>query len=150
MFQVYMVPENGTLTVKLECHLLMTGINGVGYIAKEKADDMTFSFTNNNKKYEIPAPNRGNSTHFVVTSAKTGYWDPPATITVTAGKNDAGDPKVSYDSLKSTTISVTPGTKVKLEANPKTGFVLKNWVISGTSTVADGIGSDGLLPDSFR
>ena len=104
---------------------------------------MTFSFTNNNKKYEIPAPNRGNSTHFVVTSATTGYWDPPATITVTAGKNDAGDPKVSYDSLKSTTISVTPGTKVKLEANPKTGFVLKNWVISGTSTVADGIGSDG-------
>lgn len=86
---------------------------------------------------------KGNSTHFVVTSATTGYWDPPATITVTAGKNDAGDPKVSYDSLKSTTISVTPGTKVKLEANPKTGFVLKNWVISGTSTVADGIGSDG-------
>lgn len=115
----------------------------VGYIAKEKADDMTFSFTNNNKKYEIPAPNRGNSTHFVVTSAKTGYWDPPATITVTAGKNDAGDPKVSYDSLVSTTISVTPGTKVKLEANPKTGFVLKNWVISGTSTVADGIDSNG-------
>ena len=94
-------------------------------------------------KYEIPAPNRGNSTHFVVTSAKTGYWDPPATITVTAGKNDAGDPKVSYDSLVSTTISVTPGTKVKLEANPKTGFVLKNWVISGTSTVADGIDSNG-------
>lgn len=115
----------------------------VGYIAKEKADDMTFSFTNNNKKYEIPAPNRGNSTHFVVTSAKTGYWDPPATITVTAGENDAGDPKVSYDSLVSTTISVTPGTKVKLEANPKTGFVLKNWVISGTSTVPDGIDSNG-------
>lgn len=90
---------------------------------------------------------KGNSTLFVVTSATTGYWDPPATITVTAGTNGAGtalgDPKVSYDSLKSTTISVTPGTKVKLEANPKTGFVLKNWVISGTSTVADGIGSDG-------
>lgn len=80
----------------------------VGYIAKEKADKMTFSFTNNNKNYEIPAPNRGNSTLFVVTSATTGYWDPPATITVTAGKNDAGDPKVSYDSLTSTTISVTP------------------------------------------
>lgn len=115
----------------------------VGYIAKEKADKMTFSFTNNNKNYEIPAPNRGNSTLFVVTSATTGYWDPPATITVTAGKNDAGDPKVSYDSLTSTTISVTPGTRVKLEANPKTGFVLKNWVISGTSTVADGIDSNG-------
>lgn len=140
---VYMVPDKNDSYSKVRMPFTNDRNKRVGYIAKEKADDMTFSFTNNNKKYEIPAPNRGNSTHFVVTSATTGYWDPPATITVTAGKNDAGDPKVSYDSLKSTTISVTPGTKVKLEANPKTGFVLKNWVISGTSTVADGIGSDG-------
>jgi len=140
---VYMVPDKNDSYSKVRMPFTNDRNKWVGYIAKEKADDMTFSFTNNNKKYEIPAPNRGNSTHFVVTSDTTGYWDPPATITVTAGKNDAGDPKVSYDSLKSTTISVTPGTKVKLEANPKTGFVLKNWVISGTSTVADGIGSDG-------
>lgn len=140
---VYMVPDKNDSYSKVRMPFTNDRNKWVGYIAKEKADKMTFSFTNNNKKYEIPAPNRGNSTHFVVTSATTGYWDPPATITVTAGKNDAGDPKVSYDSLKSTTISVTPGTKVKLEANPKTGFVLENWVISGTSTVADGIGSDG-------
>lgn len=140
---VYMVPDKNDSYSKVRMPFTNDRNKWVGYIAKEKADDMTFSFTNNNKKYEIPAPNRGNSTHFVVTSAKTGYWDPPATITVTAGKNDAGDPKVSYDSLTSATISVTPGTKVKLEANPKTGFVLKNWVISGTSTVADGIDSNG-------
>lgn len=140
---VYMVPDKNDSYSKVRMPFTNDRNKWVGYIAKEKADDMTFSFTNNNKKYEIPAPNRGNSTHFVVTSATTGYWDPPATITVTAGKNDAGDPKVSYDSLVSTTISVTPGTKVKLEANPKTGFVLKNWVISGTSTVADGIDSNG-------
>lgn len=140
---VYMVPDKNDSYSKVRMPFTNDRNKWVGYIAKEKADDMTFSFTNNNKKYEIPAPNRGNSTHFVVTSAKTGYWDPPATITVTAGKNDAGDPKVCYDSLVSTTISVTPGTKVKLEANPKTGFVLKNWVISGTSTVADGIDSNG-------
>lgn len=140
---VYMVPDKNDSYSKVRMPFTNDRNKWVGYIAKEKADKMTFSFTNNNKKYEIPAPNRGNSTHFVVTSAITGYWDPPATITVTAGKNDAGDPKVSYDSLKSTTISVTPGTKVKLEANPKTGFVLENWVISGTSTVADGIDSNG-------
>lgn len=140
---VYMVPDKNDSYSKVRMPFTNDRNKWAGYIAKEKADDMTFSFTNNNKKYEIPAPNRGNSTHFVVTSAKTGYWDPPATITVTAGKNDAGDPKVSYDSLVSTTISVTPGTKVKLEANPKTGFVLKNWVISGTSTVPDGIDSNG-------
>lgn len=140
---VYMVPDKNDSYSKVRMPFTNDRNKWVGYIAKEKADKMTFSFTNNNKNYEIPAPNRGNSTLFVVTSAKTGYWDPPATITVTAGTNGAGDPKVSYDSLTSATISVTPGTKVKLEANPKTGFVLKNWVISGTSTVADGIGSDG-------
>lgn len=140
---VYMVPDKNDSYSKVRMPFTNDRNKWVGYIAKEKADDMTFSFTNNGNTYKIPAPNRGNSTLFVVTSAKTGYWDPPATITVTAGKNDAGDPKVSYDSLTSTTISVTPGTRVKLEANPKTGFVLKNWVISGTSTVADGIDSNG-------
>lgn len=140
---VYMVSDKNDNSSKVRMPFTNDRNKWVGYIAKEKADKMTFSFTNNNKNYEIPAPNRGNSTLFVVTSATTGYWDPPATITVTAGKNDAGDPKVSYDSLTSTTISVTPSTRVKLEANPKTGFVLKNWVISGTSTVADGIDSNG-------
>lgn len=144
---VYMVPNQGDTNSKVRMPFTADKKKWVGYIAKEKADDMTFSFTNNGTKYEIPAPNRDNSTLFVVTSATTGYWDPPATITVTAGTNGAGtalgEPKVSYNGLTSATISVTPGTKVKLEANPKTGFVLKNWVISGTSTVADGIDSNG-------
>lgn len=144
---VYMVPNQSDTNSKVRMPFTADKKNWVGYIAKEKADNMTFSFKNNGKNYEIPAPNRGNSTLFVVTSATTGYWDPPATITVTAGTNDAGtalgEPKVSYNGLSSTTISVTPGTKVKLMANPKTGFVLKNWVYSDTSAVADGIGSDG-------
>lgn len=144
---VYMVPDKNDSYSKVRMPFTNDKNKWVGYIAKEKANNMTFSFTNNGNTYKIPAPNRGNSTHFVVTSATTGYWDPPATITVTAGTNGAGtalgEPKVSYDSLKSTTISVTPGTKVQLIANPNKGFVLKNWVISGTSTVADGIGSDG-------
>lgn len=144
---VYMVPDKNDNSSKIRMPFTNDRNKWVGYIAKEKANNMTFSFTNNGNTYKIPAPNRGNSTHFVVTSATTGYWDPPATITVTAGTNGAGtalgEPKVSYDSLTSATISVTPGTKVQLEANPKTGFVLKNWVISGTSTVADGIDSNG-------
>ena len=142
---VYMGPDKNDTNSKVRMPFTNDRNKWVGYIAKEKANNMTFSFTNNNKNYEIPAPNRGNSTHFVVTSATTGYWDPPATVT--AGTNGAGtalgEPKVSYDSLTSATISVTPGTKVQLIANPNKGFVLKNWVISGTSTVADGIGSDG-------
>lgn len=144
---VYMVPNQSDTNSKVRMPFTADKKNWVGYIAKEKADDMTFSFKNNNINYEISAPNRGNSTHFVVTSATTGYWDPPATITVTAGTNGAGtalgEPKVSYNGLTSATISVTPGTKVKLIANPNKGFVLKNWVYSDTSAVADGIGSDG-------
>lgn len=144
---VYMVPDKNDSYSKVRMPFTADKKNWVGYIAKEKADNMTFSFTNNGNTYKIPAPNRGNSTLFVVTSATTGYWDPPATITVTAGKNDVGaalgDPKVSYDGLTSATISVTPGTKVKLIANPKKGFVLKNWVNSDTSAVADGIDSNG-------
>lgn len=140
---VYMFPDKNDTNSKVRMPFTNDKNKWVGYIAKEKADNMTFSFTNNGNTYKIPAPNRGNSTLFVVTSATTGYWDPPATITVTAGKKDAGDPKVSYDGLTSTTISVTPGTKVKLIANPKKGFVLKNWVNSDTSAVADGIDSNG-------
>lgn len=140
---VYMVPDKNDSYSKVRMPFTNDRNKWVGYIAKEKADKMTFSFTNNGNTYKIPAPNRGNSTLFVVTSAKTGYWDPPATITVTAGTNGAGDPKVSYDSLTSATISVTPGTKVQLIANPNKGFVLKNWVNSDTGAVADGIGSDG-------
>lgn len=144
---VYMVPNQGDTNSKVRMPFTADNKKWVGYIAKEKANNMTFSFKNNGKNYEIPAPNRGNSTHFVVTSATTGYWDPPATITVTAGTNGAGtalgEPRVSYNGLTSATISVTPGTKVQLIANPNKGFVLKNWVYSDTSAVADGIGSDG-------
>lgn len=144
---LYMVPDKSDANSKVRMPLTNDKEKWVGYIAKEKADDMTFSFTNNGNPCVIPAPNRGNSTLFVVTSAKTGYWDPPATITVTAGTNGAGtalgEPKVSYDGLTNTTISVTPGTKVKLEANPNEGYALKNWVNSDTGAVADGIGSDG-------
>lgn len=144
---VYMVPNQSDTNSKVRMPFTADNKKWVGYIAKEKADNMTFSFTNNGNTYKIPAPNRGNSTLFVVTSATTGYWDPPATITVTAGTNGAGtalgEPKVSYNGLTSATISVTPGTKVQLKANPKTGFVLKNWVNSDTNAVADGIDSDG-------
>lgn len=144
---VYMVPNQGDTNSKVRMPFTADNKKWVGYIAKEKADNMTFSFTNNGNTYKIPAPNRGNSTLFVVTSATTGYWAPPATITVTASKNDAGtalgDPKVIYKDLTSTTISVTPGTKVQLKANPNKGFVLKNWVNSDTNAVADGIDSDG-------
>ena len=140
---VYMVPDESDTNSRVRMPFTADKNKWVGYIAKKKANDMTFSFKYNNKDYVIPAPHRGNSTLFVVTSDKTGYWYPPATITVTAGTSDLGNPEVSYNGLRSTTISVTPGTKVKLEANPIKGYALKYWVNSHTNDVAYGIDSDG-------
>lgn len=138
---VYMVPDESDANSRVRMPFANDKNKWVGYIAKEKAKDMTFSFKNNNIDYVIPAPHRGNSTLFVVTSDTAGYWYPPATITVAAG--NLGEPKVSYNGLKSATISVTPGTKVKLEANPIEGYALKYWVNSHTNDVAYGIDSDG-------
>lgn len=138
---VYMVPDESDANSRVRMPFTADKKKWVGYIAKEKAKDMTFSFTNNNTKYKIPAPNRGNSTLFVVTSDTTGYWYPPATITVTAG--NLGNPEVSYNGFKGKTISVTPGTKVQLIANPNKDYALKYWVNSHTNDVAYGIDSDG-------
>lgn len=140
---VYMVPDKNDRYSKVRMPLTNDKKKWVGYIAKEKANNMTFSFKNNNKDYVIPAPHRDNSTLFVVTSDTTGYWYPPATITVAAGTSDLGNPEVSYNGLNSKTISVTPGTRVKLEANPIEGYALKYWVNSHTNDVAYGIDSDG-------
>lgn len=138
---VYMVPDESDANSRVRMPFSADKKKWVGYIAKEKANDMTFSFTNDNINYEIPAPHRGNSTLFVVTSATAGYWYPPATITVAAGT--LGNPEVSYNGFTGKTISVTPGTKVQLIANPNKDYALKYWVNSHTNDVAYGIDSDG-------
>ena len=138
---VYMVPDESDTNSRVRMPFTADKKKWVGYIAKEKADNMTFSFTNNGNTYKIHAPNRGNSTLFVVTSDTTGYWYPPATITVAEG--NLGNPEVSYNGFRGKTISVTPGTKVQLIANPNKDYALKYWVNSHTNDVAYGIDSDG-------
>ena len=138
---VYMVPNQGDTNSKVRMPFTADNKKWVGYIAKEKANNMTFSFKNNNIDYVIPAPHRDNSTLFVVTSDTTGYWYPPATITVAEG--NLGNPEVSYNGFTGKTISVTPGTKVQLIANPNKDYALKYWVNSHTNDVAYGIDSDG-------
>lgn len=138
---VYMVPDESDANSKVRMPFTADKKKWVGYIAKEKANNMTFSFKNNNIDYVIPAPHRDNSTLFVVTSATAGYWYPPATITVAEG--NLGNPEVSYNGFRGKTISVTPGTKVQLIANPNKDYALKYWVNSHTNDVAYGIDSDG-------
>ena len=138
---VYMVPDESDTNSRVRMPFTADKKKWVGYIAKEKANNMTFSFKNNNIDYVIPAPHRDNSTLFVVTSDTTGYWYPPATITVAEG--NLGNPEVSYNGFTGKTISVTPGTKVQLIANPNKDYALKYWVNSHTNDVAYGIDSDG-------
>lgn len=144
---VYMVPNQGDTNSKVRMPFTADIKKWVGYIAKEKADDMTFSFTNNGTKYEIPAPNRGNSTLFVVTSATTGYWDPPATITVTVDDKSHGTASIKYNDLDKSTVNVTPMTKIQLSAKAKTGFAFTGWTDSNGDAV-QGIDENGYFTPS--
>lgn len=89
-----------------------------------------FSFTSSNKKYEITADNRDTAetiSKFVVTSAKTGYWYPPAIVTVHTNNEDYGAVSVSGGAENATSVKVTQGAKVNLLATPKEGRDLVNW-----------------------
>lgn len=144
---VYMVPDKNDSYSKVRMPFTNDKKNWVGYIAKEKADNMTFSFTNNGKNYEIPAPNRDNSTHFVVTSAKTGYWDPPATITVTVDDKSHGTASIKYNDLDKSTVNVTPKTRIQLSATAKPGFAFTGWTDSKGDAV-QGIDENGYFTPS--
>lgn len=144
---VYMVPNQGDANSKVRMPFTADNKKWVGYIAKEKADDMTFSFTNNGNTYKIPAPNRGNSTLFVVTSAKTGYWYPPATITVTVDDKSHGTASIKYNDLDKSTVNVTPMTKIQLSATAKPGFAFTGWTDSNGDAV-QGIDKNGYFTPS--
>lgn len=144
---VYMVPDKNDSYSKVRMPFTADKQNWVGYIAKEKAGNMTFSFTNNGTKYEIPAPNRDNSTLFVVTSATTGYWDPPATITVTVDDKSHGTASIKYNDLDKSTVNVTPMTKIQLSAKAKTGFAFTGWTDSNGDAV-QGIDENGYFTPS--
>lgn len=144
---VYMVPNQGDANSKVRMPFTADNKKWVGYIAKEKADDMTFSFTNNGNTYKIPAPNRGNSTLFVVTSAKTGYWYPPATITVTVDDKSHGTASIKYNDLDKSTVNVTPMTKIQLSATANPGFAFTGWTDSNGDAV-QGIDEKGYFTPS--
>lgn len=144
---VYMVPNQGDTNSKVRMPFTADIKKWVGYIAKEKANNMTFSFKNNGVNYEISAPNRGNSTLFVVTSAITGYWDPPATITVTVDDKSHGTASIKYNDLDKSTVNVTPKTRIQLSATANPGFAFTGWTDSKGDAV-QGIDENGYFTPS--
>ena len=107
----------------------------------ESSKTLRFSFTNNSKSYNISAPNRGTSVNFVVTSASTGYWAPPAIVSVYSCEDEKdnnalmGTVSVTGGMDGATSVKVTAGTKVTLTATPKSSkYTFRGWYSDASFT----------------
>jgi uncharacterized repeat protein (TIGR02543 family) len=89
------------------------------------ARSITFKFTYKGKDYSISAPNRNSSVNYVITSQNTGYWAPPAIVSVYSTCEDEKDNNATMGTVSvtggmdgATRVKVTAGTKVTLTATP--------------------------------
>lgn len=89
------------------------------------ARSITFKFTYNGKDYTISAPNRNSSVNYVITSQNTGYWAPPAIVSVYSTCKDEKDNNAVMGTVSvtggmdgATSVKVTKGTTVTLNAKP--------------------------------
>lgn len=89
------------------------------------ARSITFKFTYNGKDYSISAPNRNSSVNYVITSKNTGYWAPPAIVSVYSTCKDEKDNNAVMGTVSvtggmdgATRVKVTKGTTVTLNAKP--------------------------------
>ena len=100
----------------------------VAYLPNPNSDaahSITFKFTYNGKNYSISAPNRNSSVNYVITSQNTGYWAPPAIVSVYSTCTDEKDNKAQMGTVSVTggmdgakSVKVTKGTTVTLNAKP--------------------------------
>ncbi len=95
--------------------------------------NLKLTFSNGSQNYSIDAVNRDlteNASTFRVTSATTGYWEPPAIIKAVVPQEYAsmGKVEVSGGPVGATTVKVTKGTTVKFTAAPVSdGYVFEGW-----------------------
>lgn len=89
------------------------------------AHSITFKFTYKGKDYSISAPNRNSSVNYVITSQNTGYWAPPAIVSVYSTCKDEKDNNAPMGTVSvtggmdgATRVKVTEGTTVTLNATP--------------------------------
>lgn len=100
----------------------------VAYLPNPNSDaarSITFKFTYKGKDYSVSAPNRNSSVNYVITSQNTGYWAPPAIVSVYSPCKDEKDNNASMGTVSvtggmdgSTRVKVTKGTTVTLNATP--------------------------------
>lgn len=100
----------------------------VAYLPNPNSDaarSITFKFTYNGKDYSVSAPNRNSSVNYVITSQNTGYWAPPAIVSVYSTCKDEKDNNAVMGTVSvtggmdgATRVKVTKGTTVTLNAKP--------------------------------
>lgn len=99
----------------------------VAYLPNPNSDaahSITFKFTYKGKNYSISAPNRNFSVNYVITSQNTGYWAPPAIVSVYSCEDERdnnalmGTVSVTGGMDGATKVKVTKGTTVTLNATP--------------------------------
>lgn len=100
----------------------------VAYLPNPNSDaahSITFKFTYNGKNYSVSAPNRNSSVNYVITSQNTGYWAPPAIVSVYSTCTDEKDNNAPMGTVSvtggmdgATSVKVTKGTTVTLNAKP--------------------------------
>lgn len=100
----------------------------VAYLPNPNSDaahSITFKFTYNGKNYSVSAPNRNSSVNYVITSQNTGYWAPPAIVSVYSTCEDDKDNNAPMGTVSvtggmdgATKVKVTKGTTVTLNATP--------------------------------
>lgn len=100
----------------------------VAYLPNPNSDaahSITFKFTYKGKDYSISAPNRDSSVNYVITSQNTGYWAPPAIVSVYSTCTDEKDNNAVMGTVSvtggmdgATSVKVTKGTTVTLNAKP--------------------------------
>ena len=100
----------------------------VAYLPNPNSDaahSITFKFTYNGKNYSVSAPNRNYSVNYVITSQNTGYWAPPAIVSVYSTCKDEKDNNAPMGTVNvtggmdgATRVKVTKGTTVTLNATP--------------------------------
>lgn len=103
----------------------------VAYLPNPNSDaarSITFKFTYNGKNYSVSAPNRNFSVNYVITSQNTGYWAPPAIVSVYSTCEDDKDNNATMGTVSvtggmdgATRVKVTKGTTVTLNATPTDG-----------------------------
>lgn len=127
-----------TLNTKDKASEVQMNYNGgywKAYIPNDSnSSDLSFSFSG----ITVLAGNRekNDESTFHITSSSTGFWEPGATVRVhiATGSEGRGTVKVSGGSDNATTVTVTPGTEVTLNAAENSDYAFEGWYYDDACT----------------